>query len=292
MNVTEIMPPEITDTSLASFSGFGNNTPEEYVVLGLLVLIFIVAPLLTFATPKLKFWFKWMWTKKILQEKSATFHDHLMENIHFYRILPEEQKKRFLERTTAFMTLHTFEYVNIEKEERMPLLISAAAVQLTFGLDEFLLDHFKVIYVLKEDYHYGHYNMPFMGHVDHTGIYLSWNNFLRGFDNYSDAHNVGIHEMAHALTYVNFVSEEGGKDEHFKEEFRNFSKTARPIFEAMQKGEVNMLDPYAATNYNEFWAVAVETFFEKSFQMRAEMPELYHAMSVLLRQDPLKLPTM
>ena len=47
----------------------------------------------------------------------------------------------------------------------MPLLISSAAIQLTFGLENYLLDHFTTIYVLKDNYRYGLYNTPFEGHV-------------------------------------------------------------------------------------------------------------------------------
>ncbi len=68
--------------------------------------------------------------------------------------------------------------------------------------------------------------------------------------------------MAHALAYVNFITRTE-EDKHFKKEFPNFSKVARPIFTAMQEwaGSRNLLGDYAATNYHEFWAVAVEIFF-------------------------------
>ena len=62
----------------------------------------------------------------------------------------------------------------------MPILISAVAIQLTFGLDKYMLNYFNDIYVLKDDYHYGFYSRPFMGHVDQSGIYLSWDNFIKG----------------------------------------------------------------------------------------------------------------
>lgn len=62
---------------------------------------------------------------------------------------------------------------------------------------------------------------------------------------------------------------------------------ARPIFESMQKGAKNLLGDYAGTNYHEFWAVSVEVFFENPIRMRHELPELYAAMSTLLRQDPI-----
>ena len=93
--------------------------------------------------------------------------------------------------------------------------------------------------------------------------------------------------MAHALAYVNFITQTE-EDKHFKKEFPNFSKVARPIFTSMQQGGAkNLLGDYAATNYHEFWAVAVEVFFESSVQFRHELPDLYKAMSRVLNQDPL-----
>jgi MtfA peptidase len=128
--------------------------------------------------------------------------------------------------------------------------------------------------------------MPFEGHVSEDGIYLSWAHFLKEFTDYSDGQNVGLHEMAHALTYVNF-SVQNGRDKAFHDYFSEFSVVARPIFERMQQGETNLLDPYAATNYQEFWAVCIETFFERSTSFRRQLPELYFSLCALLNQDPL-----
>ena len=122
--------------------------------------------------------------------------------------------------------------------------------------------------------------------MDHSGIYLSWDNFLKGIRGLSPNCNVGLHEMGHALTYVNFITQTE-VDDHFKKEFRNFSKVARPIYESLQFGVKNVLGDYASTNYQEFWAVSVEVFFENPIRMRHELPELFLAMKQLLRQDPI-----
>jgi len=98
--------------------------------------------------------------------------------------------------------------------------------------------------------------------------------------------NVGLHEMGHALAYVNFITQTE-EDKHFKKEFKNFSTIARPIFESMQKGAKNILGDYAGSNYHEFWAVSVELFFENPIRFRHELPDLYKALSKLLRQDPI-----
>jgi MtfA peptidase len=233
--------------------------------------------------------------KKIHQEALAKVnahysqYDNLLTGYNgYYKSLSPALRQVFLERAVEFTELKHFEYMDIDRDEKMPLLISAAAIQLTFGLGKFLLDFFDTIYVLKHDYHYGLNATPFMGHVSKNGIYLSWDNFLKGFEDATDGNNVGIHEMAHALAYVNFmVEDEEAEDSAFRQRFREFSAIARPIFNGMQSGESNMLGSYAATNYNEFWAVAVENFFERSLQMKIELPQLYIALSYLLNQDPL-----
>jgi len=221
---------------------------------------------------------------------SETFY-HAVVSRHFryYTRLGLEEQRKFLFRTYLFQHSKNFHYIEVEQCAEMPILVSAAAVQLTFGLDKFKLNYFDDIFILRDDYHYGFYSRPFMGHVDQTGIYLSWDNFIKGISGQTANCNVGLHEMAHALAYVNFVTQTE-EDKHFKREFPNFSKVARPIFTSMQQGEVrakNLLGDYAATNYHEFWAVAVEVFFESPVAFRHEMPELYEAMACVLNQDPL-----
>ena len=208
-------------------------------------------------------------------------------HIRYFNRLPPEQQQKFLFRTYLFHHQKKFHYVGVTPQAEMPVLISAVAVQLTMGLEKFSLNFFRDIYVLEHDYHYGYYSLPFMGHVDNTGIYLSWDNFFQGVKNNAEVSNVGMHEMAHALAYVNFVNKTE-EDGHFTNEFRNFSKVARPIFQSMQKGEKTLLGDYAATNYHEFWAVSVETFFGNPVRFQHQLPELYAAMVKLLRQDPLE----
>jgi Mlc titration factor MtfA (ptsG expression regulator) len=218
---------------------------------------------------------------------AETFYHSIVSNhLKYYNRLNLEEQRKFLFRTYQFQHSKNFHYIEVEQTAEMPILVSAVAVQLTFGLEKFKLNYFDDIFILRDDYHYGFYSRPFMGHVDQSGIYLSWDNFVKGMSGQTPNCNVGLHEMGHALAYVNFVTQTE-EDKHFKKEFHNFSKVARPIFTAMQGGAKNLLGDYAATNYHEFWAVAIELFFENSVQFRHELPELYEAMSRVLNQDPL-----
>ncbi|HXB92304.1 MAG TPA: zinc-dependent peptidase [Puia sp.] len=223
---------------------------------------------------------------RIFQDRHQDFDSILSRYNPYYKSLNAAGRDRFLRRVLEFMGSKNFQYIDIQSEESMPLLISAAAVQLTYGLDNFQLDYFTNIYILKDNYRYGLYKVPFEGHVSQDGIYLSWSNFIREFTDYSDGQNVGLHEMAHALTYVNFTVREG-KDGPFHDRFKDFSAVARPVFHSMEAGGTNLLGEYASTNYQEFWAVCVETFFERPTAFKRQLPELYNALCILLNQDPL-----
>ncbi len=222
--------------------------------------------------------------------KETFYHSVVSRYVRYYNRLGLEEQRKFLFRTYLFKRSKHFHYIEVEQSEEMPILISAVAVQLTFGLEKFMLNYFNDIFVLRDDYHYGFYSRPFMGHVDQTGIYLSWDNFMKGLSGQTPNCNVGLHEMGHALAYVNFITQTE-EDKHFKKQFLNFSKVARPIFTSIQQGDKNLLGDYPGTNYHEFWAVAVEVFFENPVRFKHELPELYEAMSRVLNQDPLNFVT-
>ena len=216
------------------------------------------------------------------------YHSVISGYFKYYNRLNLEEQRKFLFRTYLFRKSKKFHYIEVTETAEMPILVSAVAVQLTLGLDKYLLNYFKDIYVLRDDYHYGFYSRPFQGHVDHSGIYLSWDNFLKGIKGLTPNCNVGLHEMGHALAYVNFITQTE-EDKHFKREFKNFSKVARPIFNSIQEGTKTLLGDYAGTNYHEFWAVSVEIFFENPVRMKHELPDLYDAMARLLKQDPMEV---
>ena len=225
--------------------------------------------------------------KKEFLEHESYYRNLISTHLRFFHCLDAGQQDKLLFRTYLFNRSRKFHYVGVQASPEMPVLISAVAAQLTLGLETFSMKYFHNIYVLEHDYHYGYYSLPFMGHVDSSGIYLSWDNFLKGLVNTRDSSNVGLHEMAHALAYVNFITKTD-EDKHFIREFRNFSKIARPIFQEMQKGKRNFLGDYAASNYHEFWAVSVEMFFENPLRFRHELPALYAAMARVLNQDPIE----
>lgn len=255
---------------------------EIVIIFALIVGLILMQSTLTEWFEKLNV--KRQYRKFLLQE--TFYHSIVSRYLKYYNRLDLEEQRKFLFRTYLFRKAKKFHYIEVTETPEMPILVSAVSVQLTLGLDKYLMNYFRDIYVLRDDYHYGFYSRPFQGHVDHSGIYLSWDNFMKGLKGQTPNCNVGLHEMGHALAYVNFITQTE-EDKHFKKEFKNFSKVARPIFNAIQEGRKTILGDYAGTNYHEFWAVSVEVFFENPVRFKHDLPDLYDAMARLLKQDPM-----
>jgi Mlc titration factor MtfA (ptsG expression regulator) len=54
----------------------------------------------------------------------------------------------------------------------------------------------------------------------------------------------------------------------------------------IRRGTSRLFREYASTNQKEFFAVAVEYYFERPLAFRAELPELYAVLCRMLHQDP------
>lgn len=215
--------------------------------------------------------------------------DQWLEQHHpYYSSLSGKRKEQFLYRLAVFMLTKTFHFRGIEESAEKKWMISSAAVQISFGLRNFLFDYFKIINITGSEYRLQNHPGVFMGHVSNKSISVSWDNFLRGYQDYSDAENVGLHEMAHALSFDVFLGQSDHFDYQLKNKLIHFSEKSLPYLRAMRRGRPQILDEYATENFDEFWAVCIETFFEKPLAFSREMPDLYLIICDLLNQDPLR----
>lgn len=192
---------------------------------------------------------------------------------------------RFVRRTHQFQQLKKFHYVGLKEDPVIPVLVSASATQVTFGLKNYLLPHFTDIYITGEAYQMESDEELYVGHVAPDGIYLSWKHFLFGYADRYDNINVGIHEMAHALLYNNYFAQYGQNDPHFRFNYEKFSKSTGPILADVITHRRSYLRSYAFSNMHEFWAVSVEAFFEGPAELKKNMPALYQAICHVLNQD-------
>ena len=68
----------------------------------------------------------------------------------FYSNLDDTGKEKFIHRLTKFIEDKTFKVHDKSGFKEMPVLISATAIQVSFGLEEYLLSHFIYIHIHPE----------------------------------------------------------------------------------------------------------------------------------------------
>ena len=204
----------------------------------------------------------------------------------YFNELSDESKLKFVRRAHQFRISKMFHYVGMEKNDDAAILVSASAIQVTFGLKNYMMAHFKDIYLLSDAYQMDNEDELYIGHVAPEGIYLSFKHFLYGYANRNDNINVAVHEMAHALLYNNFFAQYG-TDSHFRLNYERFSSSTGPILANVIANRRSYLRSYAFSNLHEFWAVSVEAFFENPAGLKFNMPELYDALCRVLNQDPI-----
>lgn len=120
-------------------------------------------------------------------------------------------------------------------------------------------------------------------------VVLSWDHALEGGLDDSDGYNVVIHEFAHQLDSLTGhtngipVLREG-------QDYAGWEEAMLDAFhrhvDRVEAGYETLIDPYGATNHQEFLAEAIVTFFERPVSLQREEPELYDEFSELLALDP------
>lgn len=214
----------------------------------------------------------------------------LEKHFAFYRSLPRRSQRIFAYRVHRFKKLTNFVPRQMSQiTSEMEVLISASAVQIAFGFDDVFLAHFERIIVYPDQffssadqrYHKGEVN-PAMG-----VIVISWKHFVEGYAS-EEGLNLGLHEMAHAVQLENIIMNEefGFMDD---ETIHLWHQLGTQEMEKIRLGETTFFREYAATNHAEFFAVAVENFFERPIEFHTHNAALYQSLCSLLKQDPRRL---
>lgn len=201
---------------------------------------------------------------------------------HYYRLLNEKEQHEFILRSIDIKNDLIFEArEDLELTDEMCYLLSASMAQLTFGFTDYRLSNFKKVILYPSIFYSKFIEADVKGLTYGTGyVYLSWTHFEHGYEHTDDKLNLGLHEFAHALML--------DKPKHFdSESFDLLEKMANFIKEEVVFSGVSdsLFRDYGLTNMHEFWAVAVEVYFEKPLDLSARYPRLYRVMCSLLKQD-------
>jgi Mlc titration factor MtfA (ptsG expression regulator) len=210
----------------------------------------------------------------------------LKKRFKYYALLEKNLQERFIKRLHRFMLKKTFIIKDDEGFKEMPVLVSAAAIGLTFGLKDFRLAFYKYIRIYPEEYISENCFKVLAGNVQDNIITIAWNHLLKGYNDFTDGSNVGLHEMSHAL-YIQKIVIEHNYANRFLKKYNYLVNECRQAYNMEVEGKKNFYSEYADSDLQEFWAESVELFFEKPLEFNHHYPDVYKALKLLLNQDPL-----
>ncbi len=223
----------------------------------------------------------------ILPQRLDHSYEHLLETTFlFYRNLDHRNKRKFGSRVMKFIIDKEFvgrDELEVTKE--MQVLIAASAIRVTWGLNTYLFPTFHSILIYPGKFYSGLSKAVVKGETNMGGIIVfSWKDFLFGISDMNDNLNLGYHEFGHALFVERFKSSLGNRFN------RNYDAWRRLVFSGGKLKEAELkhtFRDYATYNEHEFFAVAVENFFERPEKFRKDLPKLYQQMAKMLNQNPL-----
>jgi len=104
-----------------------------------------------------------------------------------------------------------------------------------------------------------------------------------------DGYDVVAHELAHKIDMLD--GDADGlpplhRDMRIADWSAAFTAAYEDLHAQLDRGEEPWIDPYAAEDPSEFFAVSVELFFDVPRDFRAEYPDVYAQLAAFFRQDP------
>jgi len=231
------------------------------------------------------------WMKQPLSDSQR---DLLAARVPAYRRLADPLRRSLEDRVKVLVAERSFEGCDgLSLTEEMKLSIAGHAAVMLLGTRGYFFDSVHAILVFPdviERYEDGVVSQVVGEAWDGGNVVLTWPEVLLASDP-DDGRNVVIHEFAHHLDGLD--GEMGGSidfPDHRDQE--RWERVAGEEFDhhvrAVDAGRSTLLDPYAALNPAEFFAVASETFFERPKKMRSHHRELYVLLSKFYGTDPLQ----
>jgi Mlc titration factor MtfA (ptsG expression regulator) len=211
----------------------------------------------------------------------GNYRELLEQYVHFYAQLSEQRKKHFEERMLKFLDSVKITGANAAVEDLDRVLLAAAAIIPVFNIWDWEYVYLKEILVYP-----GNFNIDFdqygmerhvlgmvgTGAMQNVMIISKWE-LRESFINRQNKRNTAIHEFIHLVDKMDGTVD--GVPEILLERthVEQWKQLLQSAIEKIQRGESD-IDPYAATNAGECFAVCAEYFFEQPEEFRHHHPEL------------------
>ncbi|MEM9255575.1 MAG: M90 family metallopeptidase [Pseudomonadota bacterium] len=225
----------------------------------------------------------------------------LQQGVPIYQSLSAEEQQRLQALVKLFLAdKHFYGCAGLEVTERMRITIAGEACLLILnqpgaiypGLSSILI--YPSAFRVDREQHTEHGTVVTGSHRllgeswDAGKVILSWDDVANGVSDFSDGHNVVLHEFAHQLDSQYGTA--NGSPRLRDNSYKSWARVLSSNFENLQTRALNhlptVMDTYGATNPAEFFAVATETFFEKPDALHRVRPDLYEELQRYYGCDP------
>jgi Mlc titration factor MtfA (ptsG expression regulator) len=236
----------------------------------------------------------------------AAWETILRANVALYNQMPEADRIELKQHILVFIDEKNFEGCNgigITDEIRVTIAANACILMLRRKPDYF--PSLVTILVYPEAFVVTHTEVDEHGleyreanelageSWDRGNVILAWSSAKHGASDARDGLNVVLHEFAHQLDGTHGDTD-GAPPMPTREAAKRwaevFSREYELLLKAIESDEETVLDDYGAENPAEFFAVCVETFFERPHQLKKHHSELYEQLATYFNQDPANWP--
>ncbi len=231
------------------------------------------------------------------QNADELFRKHVAE----WQFLSEDERQRLRDHTGVLLATKSWEAArDFELTDAMCTVIASQAALMMLGLD---LDHFRHVRAVVVHPTTVTVTAPRPGpvpgsmddspmeldgeaHGRRGPVLLAWDVVRRETIHRRTGRNVVIHEFAHKLDmldgWVDGTPPLGDEDAR-----RRWVEVCTREYRSLRRGEPDpILREYGASDTGEFFAVAVEAFFDKPVELAQLKPDLYDVLRNFFAQDP------
>lgn len=217
----------------------------------------------------------------------------LLENSLFYRNLDEAGKERFERDILIFLSDFSIEGVRREPVDMQTKLLVAAAIASVLhgrpGWEPPIKDG-VLIYPgssFNRNFEIGRGTFAGMA-TQNSPLIVTADSLERSFMRPDDGYNVVIHELGHYFDFEDGSGEGVPTARLTPDVIPRWREVIDEEWQRALNGD-SFLDPYSGLNEAEFFACAVESFFENPWVIEENNPELYGLLKDFFNLDTLEI---
>jgi Mlc titration factor MtfA (ptsG expression regulator) len=235
----------------------------------------------------------------------AAWDEIIAKNVAAWAWLDDGERARLRELAQVFLAEKNWEGCGgLELTDEIRVTIAAQGCLLILGRDHDLFARVVSILVYpsavmtpeQRPMVFGRVTGPTAARVAIAGqavrgdtVILVWDEVLRGARDGKDGRNVVLHELAHAIDFLDGAAD-GTPPLASRADYRTWAEVLTAAYHALgddvDRGTpTGVLRAYGATNEAEFFAVATEAFFERPRALAEEHADLYAVLARFYNLD-------